>query len=136
LAILGVLGLTEFPPQIPSRLKSRDLSALTLDNTMAKTDLSARIAAAIHAIESGECADYTEAALKFEVDRTTISKRIRGITQSREDANLECRQCLTIAQEETLIQRINQLAERAMPPTSQIVRNLAEELRGEPVGKN
>jgi len=30
-----------------------------------------------------------------------------------------------IAQEETLIRRINQLTERAMPPTSQIVRNLA-----------
>jgi hypothetical protein len=47
---------------------------------MAESYLSARIAAAIRAIEPGECADYTEAALKFEVDRTTISKRIRGIT--------------------------------------------------------
>ena len=39
---------------------------------MARTDLRARITAAIHAIESGECADYTEAALKYGVDRTTI----------------------------------------------------------------
>ena len=85
---------------------------------MARTDLSARITAAIHTIESGECADYTEAALKFRVDRTTISKRIRGLTQSREDVNSECQQCLIIAQEEILIQRINQLTERLMPLTS------------------
>ena len=39
---------------------------------MARTDLRARITAAIHAIESGECTDYTEAALKYGVDRTTI----------------------------------------------------------------
>jgi hypothetical protein len=39
---------------------------------MARTDLRARITAAIHAIESGECADCTEAALKYGVDRTTI----------------------------------------------------------------
>lgn len=64
---------------------------------MAKSDLNARIDAAIHAIELGECADYSEAALRSEVDQTTISEGIRSITQTREDANSECRQYLTIA---------------------------------------
>ena len=39
-------------------------------------------------------------------------------------------------QEEVLIERINRLSDRAMPPTSHIVRNLAEEIRGGRVGKN
>ena len=46
------------------------------------------------------------------------------------------RQALTNAQEKTLIQVINRLTDRKMPPTSAIVKNLAEEIRGAPVGKN
>jgi hypothetical protein len=35
-----------------------------------------------------------------------------------------------------LIHRINTLTDRGMPPTSHIVRNLTEEIRGGPLGKN
>ncbi|KAL5316020.1 hypothetical protein ACEPPN_016894 [Leptodophora sp. 'Broadleaf-Isolate-01'] len=45
-------------------------------------------------------------------------------------------QCLTDEQEEVLIKHINRMTERGMPPTSQIVKNLAEEIIGKPVGKN
>jgi hypothetical protein len=88
---------------------------------MARVDKSARIAAAIAAIQSGEFKDYSKAATKFDVDRTTISKRIRGLTKSRKDADSFWRQCLTNAQEETLIAYINKLIDRGMPPTSSIV---------------
>jgi hypothetical protein len=54
---------------------------------MARTDKSARIAVAIAAIRSGEIKDYSKAAAKYNVDRTTISKRIRGLTKSRKDAD-------------------------------------------------
>jgi hypothetical protein len=54
---------------------------------MVRTDKSARIAAAIAAIRSGEIEDYSKAAAKYNVDRTTISKRIRGLTKSRKDAD-------------------------------------------------
>lgn len=103
---------------------------------MARADKSARIAAAIAAIRSGEIKDYSKAAAKFNVDRTTISKRIRGLTKSRKDADSFWRQCLTNAQEETLIAHINKLTDRGMPLTSSIVQNLAEEIRGAKVGKN
>jgi hypothetical protein len=53
-------------------LKSRNFPNCSSYKIMARADLRARITAAIHAIESGECADYTEAALKYGVDRTTI----------------------------------------------------------------
>ena len=35
-----------------------------------------------------------------------------------------------------LIKQINTLTNKGMPPTSQIVKNLAEEIRGREVGKN
>jgi hypothetical protein len=103
---------------------------------MTRVDKSARIASAIAAIRSGEIKDYSKAAAKFNVDCTTISKRIRGLTKSRKDADSFWRQCLTNAQEETLIAHINKLTDRGMPPTSSIVQNLAEEIRGAKVGKN
>lgn len=103
---------------------------------MAGIDKSARIEAAIEAIRSGEVKDYSQAAKKYNVDRTTISKRIRGLTMSKRDASSLYRQCLTNEQEEVLIAHINKLTDRQMPPTSSIVKNLAEELRGAPVGKN
>jgi hypothetical protein len=103
---------------------------------MARTDKSARIATAIAAIRSGEITDYSKAAEKYKVDRTTISKRIRGLTKSRKEADSLFRQCLTDAQEEILIAHINKLTDRGMPPTSHIVRNLAEEIKGAKVGKN
>jgi hypothetical protein len=54
---------------------------------MTRVDKSARIALAIAAIRSGEIKDYSKAAAKFNVNRTTISKRIRGLTKSRKDAD-------------------------------------------------
>ena len=43
---------------------------------------------------------------------------------------------LTHAQEEALIVRINCLTDRNMPPTSGMVKNMAEEIRGAEVNKN
>jgi hypothetical protein len=103
---------------------------------MTRSDKSARIAKAIGDIRSGVCTDYSEAAEKWGVDRTTISKRIRGLTKSRKDADSFYRQCLTDTQERLLIDYINKLTDRGMPPTSHIVKNLAEEIRGGAVGKS
>jgi hypothetical protein len=70
------------------------------------------------------------------LDYTTLSRRYRGITTSRAEANSLYRQCLTKAQEEALIKQINKLSNRNMPPTSHIVKNLAEEICGRKVYKN
>jgi hypothetical protein len=103
---------------------------------MARSDKSDRINKAVAAIRSGEFTDYSKAAQHFNCDRTSISKRIRLLTHSRKDADSFWRQCLTDVQEQLLIDRINYLSERQMPPTSHIVKNLAEEICGRPVGKN
>jgi hypothetical protein len=54
---------------------------------MARVDKLACIVAAIAAIKLGEIIDYSKAAAKFDVDYTTISKRIHGLTKSKNDAN-------------------------------------------------
>lgn len=55
---------------------------------MGRCDKSARIAKAIAVIKSGAIQDYSKAARESEVDRTTLSKRIRGVIQSsREEAD-------------------------------------------------
>ena len=55
---------------------------------------------------------------------------------SRQEATSEYHQCLTAAQEEALIELIDRLTNRGLPPTNCMVKNLAEEIIGRPVGKN
>ncbi len=97
---------------------------------------SKAVDAVVAAIQRGEFTDYSNAAKHFECSHSAVSRRVRGLTKTKKEANSFWHQCLTIEQEEVLIDRINYLTNRAMPPTSHIVRNLAEEIRGGPVGKN
>jgi hypothetical protein len=97
---------------------------------------SSRIDKAVAAIQRGEFTHYADAAREFKCDRSAVSRRIRGLTKSKKEANSFWHQCLTIEQEECLIHRINTLTDRGMPPTSHIVKNLAEEIKGGPLGKN
>jgi hypothetical protein len=91
---------------------------------------------AVAAIRRGEFARYGPAAKEYGCDPGALSRRMRGLTKSKKEANSFWHQCLTNEQEEILIARINNLTDRGMPPTSHIVKNLSEEIRGKPVGKN
>ena len=75
-------------------------------------------------------------AKKYGLERTTLKKRFLGQTTSRATYFSERRQCLTTVQECQLVDQINRLTDRGMPPTSQMVKNFAEEIIGRPVGKN
>ena len=97
---------------------------------------SIRIDKAVAAIQRGEFVHFKNAADHYRCSRSAVSRRLRGLTKSKKQANSFWHQCLTIEQEEVLIHRINLLTDRGMLPTSHIVRNLAEEIRGKPVGKN
>jgi hypothetical protein len=103
---------------------------------MGRADKSALVSQVVLAIRSGEFKDYSNAAKKFHCSHMAVMRRIKGLTKTRQEANSFYHQCLTTNEEEVLISRINKLTNRGLPPTSQIVRNLAEEIRGEPVGKN
>jgi len=80
--------------------------------------------------------NFEAMAVRAGLGRITLSRRFRGITVSRAESNSEIRQCLTNIQEEALIKQINKLSIRNMPPTSQIVKNLAEEICGRKIYKN
>jgi AraC-like DNA-binding protein len=80
--------------------------------------------------------NYNAMAKRSGLSHTTLSHQFRGITISRVEAISKIRQCLTIAQEEALIKQINKLSIRNMPPTSQIVKNLAKEIYGRKIYKN
>ena len=97
---------------------------------------NARMEAAMAELDAQLKPNFSAAAENWLLERTTLSKRWKGQTMSREDANSEYRQLLTNAQEEALITCINHLTDWCMPPTSRIVRNMAEEIRGGVVNKN
>ena len=73
---------------------------------------------------------------KYNVNRTTLSRHFRGTQRSRAEYFSESRQCLNYAQEKVVISFINRQTERFLPPTSQLVHNVAEEVCGQPINKN
>ena len=93
---------------------------------------NARIEAAMVMLDSQSTLNYTETTRAFNIHPTTLTRRYRGQTSSRKEANSNFRQCLNSTQEDTLLDYID----RHIPVTSQIIRNLAEEIIQRPVGKN
>ena len=75
-------------------------------------------------------------AKKWQLERTTLAKHFKGQTQSIETYRSESSCQLNNAQEEVLIGYIDKLTLRGLPPTPQIMRNLAEEIVIGPVGIN
>jgi len=95
-----------------------------------------RIPEAIADLESQEVPNVKATAEKYDVARKTLENRWKGKSVSMEEAVSIHRQCLTNAQERALVHLINKLTDRRIPPTASIVKNLAEEIRGQAVGKN
>jgi hypothetical protein len=95
-----------------------------------------RMEAAVASLKAQKIHNFNTTAKKFKLGCTAVSRRFKGQTMSRAEANSEYQQLLTNAQEEVLINRINCLTDRNIPPTSAIVKNMAEEIRGAEVNKN
>lgn len=97
---------------------------------------NARIELAIADLHQQEKPNFLGTAKKYNLNNVTLCRRFRGQQLSKQAAASEYRQCLTFAQEETLIGHINSLTDRGIPPTSHIICSLAQEMIGRPVGKN
>ena len=78
---------------------------------------------------------YTAVAKKFNVNATTLSRRFNGKTVSRTEAASLHKKLLSDAQEQVLLDRIEQLSSRGMPPTPQILENMVEEIINKPIGE-
>ena len=97
---------------------------------------NARMELALADLNQQEYPNVLKTSKSYNLVESTLRRRWKGQTLSHEEASSEYKQRLTTAQEEVLIQRINQLANRGIPTTSRIVHNLAEEMVQGPIGKN
>ena len=93
------------------------------------------IDAAICDLESQDAPNITATAKRHNVDRSTLSRRWRGKTSSRED-HIDSISLLTKQQQKNLISYINKLTERGIPPTNAMVRNFAHDICQKWPGKN
>lgn len=75
-------------------------------------------------------------ARKFGVIESTLRRRHKGQTVSAQEASHVHKQRLSPAEERALIDQINDLTDRGIPPTVSMVRNFAEEMIEASVGKN
>ena len=132
--------ITEFPTQCTVPLNTRTKIIINFRNIEYVFNLSDpyeyRIEKALDLLNRELIPNYDVMANRSGLSRTTLSRRFCSITVSKAEANSEIRQCFTIAQEEALIKQINKLSIRNMPPTSQIIKNLVEEIYGRKVYKN
>ena len=90
---------------------------------------------AIESLEPGEQVNYTQIAKEHGVNRSTLSKRHRGVQQSK-GTKIESQLLLSHIQSEQLIEWINGLTERGLPPSQGMVSNFAKEISGTEPGKN
>ena len=93
------------------------------------------IDAAFAALKSQKSPNYTATAKKFGVDRTTLSRRHRGITAAK-GVNPSPLAILSPTQKKTFISYINELTRRGTPPTARMVARFAAEISGRQPGKN
>ena len=91
---------------------------------------------AIADLESQEVPNVKATAEKHNVARKTLENHWKGRSTTMEECISIHRQCLTNSQERALVQLINRLTDHRMPPTTVIVKNLAEEIRGCAIEKN
>ena len=97
---------------------------------------NARIELALADLKEQKKPNVLATAKKFHLVESTLRRRWKGETMSKQAAISEYQQLLTFVQEEALIEQINRLTDRGLPPTVYMVRNLAEEVLGRSVGKN
>jgi hypothetical protein len=112
-------------------LLHRQPTSTAMDST--KND---RIKAAMDQLDSQKVLNYAAAARDHHISPMTLARRYRGKTVSRAEANSTYRQRLNDVQEDTLLRYIDTLTDRNIPPTSQIIKNLTEEILKGPIGKN
>ena len=78
----------------------------------------------IESREDGASFSYREIARKFNINRTTLSRRHQGLTRSNA-AIAEAQQLLNPQQELELIRYIEKCTRRGLPPTREMVQNFS-----------
>jgi hypothetical protein len=84
--------------------------------------------------EEGADFTLTQIADRHGVNRSTLSRRWRGLTGPRSDGYAQ-QQLLNPQQEDELVRYIEDLTAKSLPPTRQMIRNFASEISGIYVGE-
>lgn len=92
--------------------------------------------AALDSLKLSESVNYAKTAKEHKVDANTLRRRHKGIQQSRQDADFQYKTLLTKQQERELVNYINKLTARGLPPTPAMVRNFAYDIGKRWPGKN
>jgi hypothetical protein len=91
---------------------------------------------ALHDLKSQEVPNISATAKKWNVHRSTLSRNWNGITLPRHHADKLYKCKLSPPQEKALIDYINKLSLRGIPPVTQMVRNFVYDIAKVCVGKN
>jgi hypothetical protein len=108
------------PPNTKPRLNS---IASTRDNTTTMAPIDEAIAD-LESREPGERSTLKEISEKHGVDRSTLGRRWRRVTASR-DEGYSKQQALRPQQELELVRYIEQLTKRGLPPTREMIQNFS-----------
>ncbi|KAI7973275.1 hypothetical protein EIK77_004552 [Talaromyces pinophilus] len=90
---------------------------------------------ALRSLPPGEKPNISLVARTYGVDQSNLSRRYRGVTGSKE-AQYNNQRLLSNEQSRALINYINQLTERGLPPTNSMLANFARDICGKAPGKN
>ena len=93
------------------------------------------IEAALEDLKLQDTKNISAVAKIHGVDRSTLSRRWNGVTNPAKVYH-KSRQLLHPQQEKDLVQYINELTEKGLPPTPAIVRNFAGDIAGKRPRKN
>jgi hypothetical protein len=91
--------------------------------------------AEIESLEPGESFSYSKLATKYNVVRSTLSRRHKALTTTRA-ANAVTRRKMSLQQERELVRYIESLAKRAIFSTREMIQNFASQIAKEPVSKS
>ena len=87
----------------------------------------ANIEAALAAMKSDEAPVFAKYAIEYDCNRSTLSRRYRGITTNRDEYR-ESKSLLTNQQSTILIEYINTLIARGLSPTPTMIRNFVHDI--------
>ena len=83
----------------------------------------------LKSLKPREKPNYAAVATEYGCDRSTLSKRHRGVQGTRQ-AQYESQRVLNDAQSAELVRWVHKLTEKGLPPLNEMLRNFAKEIRG------
>ena len=88
----------------------------------------------IDGLPPGDHINIAKIARQFDCNRSTLSKRYRGISISRH-TQYQNQRNLNDQQEKSLVKYIDRLCARGLPPSKHMIRNFAQEICHKEIGK-